>query len=73
MAKRGDTMPPTMANKSSSTFEKRKKELARKEKQQQKGERRAQRKLERAQKPGEDPLAGIVPGPQPRDDDEEED
>lgn len=65
----GDTIPATMANKSSSTFEKRKKELARKEKQQQKEERRVQRKLERAQKPDEDPLAGIVPGPQPRDED----
>ena len=64
-------MPATMANKSSSTFEKRKKELARKEKQQQKEERRAQRKLEKAQRPDEDPLAGIVPGPQPRSDDED--
>ena len=60
-----------MATKSSNTFEKRKKELARKEKQQQKEERRAQRKLERAQKSDEDPLAGIVPGPQPRDDEDE--
>jgi len=59
-----------MANRSSSTFEKRKRELARREKQQQKGERRAQRKLERAQKPVEDPLAGIVPGPQPRADED---
>ncbi len=63
-------MPPHMANRSSSTFEKRKRELARKEKQQQKEERRVQRKLERDQKPADDPLAGIVPGPQPRDDDE---
>lgn len=60
-----------MATKSSNTFEKRKKELARKEKQQQKEERRAQRKLEKAQNPGADPLAGIVPGPQPRQDDED--
>lgn len=63
-------MPATMATRSSNTFEKRKKELARKERQQQKEERRAQRKLERDQKPAEDPLAGIVPGPQPRDDEE---
>jgi len=59
-----------MANRSSSTFEKRKRELARKEKQQQKEERRAQRKLERDQKPAYRPRAGIVPGPQPRDDEE---
>jgi hypothetical protein len=71
MSEGGDTIPPTMANRSSSTFEKRKRELARKEKQQQKGERRAQRKLEKIQNPGEDPLAGIVPGPQPRDDDDD--
>lgn len=60
-----------MANKSSSTFEKRKKELARKEKQQQKEERRVQRKLEKAQNPDADPLAGIVPGPQPRNEDDD--
>lgn len=61
----------TMASKkNSSTFEKRRKELARKEKQKQKGERLAQRKLERGQRPVEDPLAGIVPGPQPRDDED---
>jgi len=59
-----------MATKSSNTFEKRKKELARKEKQQAKEERRAQRKLEKAQKPDEDPLAGIVPGPQPRNEED---
>lgn len=71
MPQRDDTIPATMANRSSSTFEKRKKELARKEKQQAKEERRAQRKIEREQNPGADPLAGIVPGPQPRDDDED--
>ena len=70
MPQRDDTIPATMANRSSSTFEKRKKELARKEKQQQKEERRAQRKLEREQNPGADPLDGIVPGPQPRDDED---
>jgi hypothetical protein len=51
-------------------FEKRKKELARKERQRQKAERRDIRDRERAQRPsgdvGEDPdIAGIVPGPQP--------
>ncbi|HBL27656.1 MAG TPA: hypothetical protein DD490_12535 [Acidobacteria bacterium] len=59
-----------MAHKSSSTFEKRKKELARKEKQQQKDERRVQRKLEKATRPPDDPLAGIVPGPQPLPEDD---
>lgn len=49
--------------------------MARKEKQQKKGERRVQRELERAQRQkdgdmGEDPdIAGIIPGPQPRDED----
>jgi hypothetical protein len=66
-------MRATMANRSSSTFEKRKKELARKERQQQKEERRVQRKLEKAQNPeAADPLAGIVPGPQPRNDDDDD-
>ncbi len=59
----------------SNSFEKRRKELARKERQKEKDERRAQRERERALRPpsapGEDPdIAGIVPGPQPR---EEED
>jgi hypothetical protein len=60
-----------MANKGSNTFEKRRKEIARKEKQAQKAERREQRKLERAQQPTADPIAGIVPGPQPRSDEDE--
>jgi len=51
-------------------FEKRQKELARKERQKKKAERRDIRDRERAQRPdagsGEDPdIAGIVPGPQP--------
>jgi hypothetical protein len=51
-------------------FEKRKKELARKERQRQKAERRDIRDREKADRPagdaGEDPdIAGIVPGPQP--------
>jgi len=59
-----------MAGRSNTTFEKRKKELARQEKQRQKAERRQQRERERAQRPreqgDEDPdIAGIVPGPQP--------
>jgi len=58
---------------------KRQKELARKEKQRAKQERREERKRERESRPPrgegeEDPdLAGIVPGPQPPPDwDEEE-
>ncbi len=56
---------------------KRQKELARKEKQRAKQERREERKRERDSRPPrgegvEDPdLAGIVPGPQPRSEDEE--
>jgi hypothetical protein len=50
-------------------FEKRRKELARKERQQKKAERREERERERAGRTiadGEDPdIAGIVPGPQP--------
>jgi hypothetical protein len=51
-------------------FEKRQKELARKDRQKKKAERRDIRDRERAQRPeseaGEDPdIAGIVPGPQP--------
>jgi hypothetical protein len=50
-------------------FEKRRKELARKERQKQKAERRDIRDREKAQRSavdGEDPdIAGIVPGPQP--------
>jgi len=50
-------------------FEKRRKELARKERQKQKAERKDIRERERADRvttDGEDPdIAGIVPGPQP--------
>lgn len=52
------------------TFEKRRKEMLRKERKQDKAERREQRKVEKAERDaaienGEDPdLAGIVPGPQ---------
>lgn len=52
------------------TVDKRRKELARQEKQRQKAERRDLRRAEKAQQvaaaDGEDPdIAGIVPGPQP--------
>ena len=54
---------------------KRQKELARLERRKEKDERREQRKRERADRvvpEGEDPdIAGIVPGPQPKSDDEE--
>ena len=51
-------------------FEKRQKELARKDKQRKKAERKDLREQQRAQRgegaPEEDPdIAGIVPGPQP--------
>jgi hypothetical protein len=51
-------------------FEKRKKELARKDKQKKKAERRDEREREKAERQStnneEDPdIAGIVPGPQP--------
>ncbi|HVU91885.1 MAG TPA: hypothetical protein VHC23_06610 [Jatrophihabitans sp.] len=51
-------------------FEKRKKELARKDKQKRKAERRDERAREKAERGTaegeEDPdIAGIVPGPQP--------
>jgi hypothetical protein len=51
-------------------FEKRKKELARKEKQKKKAERRDERERSKAERGlennEEDPdIAGIVPGPQP--------
>ena len=53
-------------------FEKRRKELARKERQREKAERREIRDREKAERPavpGEDPdIAGIVPGPQPTPD-----
>lgn len=63
--------------KSSNSFEKRRKELARKEKQREKAEKKEQRERERAARPrgseDEDPdIAGIVPGPQPRNEDDEE-
>ena len=56
--------------RTNNAFEKRKKELARLDKQRQKAERRAKRVQERAERAGEgseeDPdIAGIVPGPQP--------
>jgi hypothetical protein len=63
-----------MRGRGNNALEKRRKEMARKEKQQKKGERRAQRELEKEQRrkdglEGIDPdIAGIVPGPQPRDD-----
>jgi hypothetical protein len=65
-----------MARRSRSTFMKRQKEMARQQRAQDKLARRLQRSKERqeaAEKapPGEDPdIAGIVPGPQPRRDDE---
>jgi len=50
-------------------FEKRRKELARKERQKEKAARKDHRERERAERvvpDGEDPdIAGIVPGPQP--------
>jgi hypothetical protein len=57
---------------------KRQKELARKEKQREKEERRGARRRERESRApraegGEDPdIAGIVPGPQPREEEAEE-
>lgn len=65
-----------MARRSRSTFMKRQKEMARQQRAQDKFARRLQKSKERQeseeQKPaGEDPdIAGIVPGPQPRADDE---
>lgn len=60
-----------MAAKTNPAFEKRKKEMNRQRKQQDKEAERAARRDEKASgkvsKDGEDPdLAGIVPGPQPR-------
>ena len=60
-----------MANRTRPTLEKRAKERARQEKRKQKEERRANAKLQRDSNPrtegGEDPdIAGIVPGPQPK-------
>lgn len=54
---------------------KRQKELSRLERRKEKDERREQRRKEKAERPpvpeGEDPdLAGIVPGPQPKPEEE---
>jgi hypothetical protein len=59
-----------MRGRSNNPMEKRRKELARKDRARQKAERRADREKEKAERPaGEtnvDPdIAGIVPGPQP--------
>jgi hypothetical protein len=63
-----------VANVRGATRAKRARERARQEKQKQKAERRAERRAEKATRqphPGDqDPdIAGIVPGPQPRQDD----
>lgn len=55
------------------SLKKRQREMQRKEQQADKAQRRAERKAQRDARdptaPGEDPdLAGIVPGPQPRQD-----
>ena len=60
-----------MAAKSSPTFQKRQKEMARQQRQQEKAAARADKKKDDKGGPkvddGEDPdLAGIVPGPQPQ-------
>jgi hypothetical protein len=59
---------------SNPSVNKRLKEHRRAEKQREKAEKRAERAREKANRPqgepGEDPdIAGIVPGPQPRNDD----
>ena len=65
-----------MARRSRSTFMKRQKEMARQQRAQDKLARRIQRSKERQESgeqkpPEEDPdIAGIVPGPQPRAEDE---
>ena len=64
-----------MGAKGRPSFGKRQKEQARrdqqKQKEQQRAERRAQRSTDRRDPSGEDPdIAGIVPGPQPRPEDE---
>jgi len=65
-------MPPTQRP----SINKRNREQAKREKQQEKAARRAERAVERknreaAAADGEDPdLVGIVPGPQPRNDDD---
>ena len=58
-----------MAKRSPQTFAKRQKEMARKEKQQEKAAKRLERKNQSRERPedGVDPdIAHIVPGPQPR-------
>ena len=62
-----------MAKRSPQTFAKRQKEMARKEKQQEKAARRLERKNHSRERPedGVDPdIAHIVPGPQPRAEEE---
>jgi hypothetical protein len=64
-----------LASRTRSTFKKRQKEIARQQKQQDKQARRLQKKEKRGEiapvAPGEDPdIAGIRPGPQPKQDDD---
>jgi hypothetical protein len=64
-----------MAMNGRPSINKRNREQARREKAQAKNERRAQRAVEKANRPqgedGEDPdIAGIVPGPQPQNTEE---
>ena len=64
-----------MASRTRSTFKKRQKEITRQQRQQDKQARRLQKKEAREAiaplAPGEDPdIAGISPGPQPRQDDD---
>jgi len=65
-----------MAKKSGSTFKKRQKEMLRQQRQQDKLARRLEKSKERQQTTepgaaGEDPdIAGIIPGPQPRSEDD---
>ena len=68
-----------MANRTKVTQQKRARERAKQERQQEKTRRREEAKVRKANEPhqtgGEDPdIAGIVPGPQPRPwDDEDQD
>jgi hypothetical protein len=64
-----------LASRTRSTFKKRQKEITRQQKQQDKQARRLQKKEKRGEvaplAPGEDPdIAGIRPGPQPKQDDD---
>ena len=65
-----------MAKKTGSTFKKRQKEMLRQQRQQDKLARRLQKNKERQEtgetvETGEDPdIAGIIPGPQPRAEDD---